>query len=409
MKSRRKLRQSPALKLTRKQVLIYAAVGTALAVVVGIVLFFYLNLGSSHDSDAAPPDFYSASNGFWTDGPTWFGGVAPPTTGINSDIEIFKFVTRAGDLNYKSGSNKTLIITDTLLIVGDLIMENRTHITINDGGVLIVTGNFTAQNQIVVGNGGIIAIGGNMSFPTNNQDDYNGSQGELFVVGTVSGNADASSSAKSGTILQQQYKRINDILQNGHGTLPITLLYFKAKVLKNKVEINWKTAEEKNNDFFSIERSADGKNFQVIQTIKGAGDSQTALTYTLVDETPLAGTSFYRLKQTDYDGKYEYFDIVPVYIEHAKFSAAPSLEITHVGPNPFQHTFTVAFDVPEGGEVELRLMDLRGTKLASKKMQAYTGSNRFEFQEEQSLKPGTYLMTLVHAKYQSKPLKIIRY
>ncbi|MEK6479420.1 T9SS type A sorting domain-containing protein [Catalinimonas sp. 4WD22] len=411
MKSRRKLKSGISPRMQRKQIMVYTVVGISLAILVAIGVFIYLNLGAEKDSEAAPPDFYSITKGNWEEAITWNGGITPPTTGINSNIEIFEFVTRNGDLSYASGSGsgKNLIVTDTLLIIGNLTMGNKSNVTVADGGVLIITGNFTADNKITVGNGGVIAVAGNMDFPTNTQDSYDGSGGgELFVNGSITGNTDASGAQQSMTDLQTKYEGVFEILEdNTFTTLPITLTYFKARSIDNNVVLSWQTAQEIHNDFFTIERSADGKQFHAIGTIKGVGNSNKVLDYEFIDRKPLTGQSFYQLKQTDFDGQFEYFDIVTVH-HNSKIGLDQDLSIVNFGPNPFQYSFSVEFDIPESGEVTLKLTDMNGALVASRKEQAYAGMNKIDFQENHPIKNGTYLVTLIHPKYQSKPFKLIK-
>ena len=88
--------------------------------------------------------------------------------------------------------------------------------------------------------------------------------------------------------------------------LPVTLISFTAEAAKSSVQLNWATATQVDNDFFSVEKSADGVNWSVIKTVKGAGNSSALLNYSYTDASPLAGTSYYRLKQTDIDGKFTY-------------------------------------------------------------------------------------------------------
>ncbi|MCC6690190.1 MAG: T9SS type A sorting domain-containing protein, partial [Bacteroidia bacterium] len=97
--------------------------------------------------------------------------------------------------------------------------------------------------------------------------------------------------------------------------LPIDLLSFTAKPNGNFVDVKWSTATETNNDYFNVERSADRINTETIATVNGAGNSSTALNYFTVDESPLSGVSYYRLKQTDFDGKYKYYNWVAVNFE----------------------------------------------------------------------------------------------
>lgn len=94
--------------------------------------------------------------------------------------------------------------------------------------------------------------------------------------------------------------------------LPIELLSFSAECSNQKIIISWITASEINNHFFTIERSAEGVNFQNIGTIAGAGNSNQNPYYTFEDSEPLEGISYYRLKQTDFDGKFEYSKVIAV-------------------------------------------------------------------------------------------------
>lgn len=96
--------------------------------------------------------------------------------------------------------------------------------------------------------------------------------------------------------------------QRSTNPLPIELLSFTAQQNKNVVDLKWLTATEVNNDFFTIERSPDAnkENADPIATIKGAGNNSSILNYMTTDKNPLMGLSYYRLKQTDYDGKYKY-------------------------------------------------------------------------------------------------------
>ena len=94
--------------------------------------------------------------------------------------------------------------------------------------------------------------------------------------------------------------------------LPIKLLAFGANNEKEVVDLIWSTASETNNDFFTLERGIDGNNFLSIGNVDGAGNSNIVLSYLFVDKKPLDGLSYYRLKQTDFDGKTSYSDIVAV-------------------------------------------------------------------------------------------------
>ncbi len=94
-------------------------------------------------------------------------------------------------------------------------------------------------------------------------------------------------------------------------SLPITLSAFTAREVNNTVvQCDWTTSAEINNDFFTIERSKDATTFDSIGMLDGAGNSTSDLFYHFVDENPLMGIAYYRLKQTDFDGHFTYSDTV---------------------------------------------------------------------------------------------------
>ncbi|MFH1319853.1 MAG: lamin tail domain-containing protein, partial [Bacteroidota bacterium] len=138
------------------------------------------------------------------------------------------------------------------------------------------------------------------------------------------------------------YSRFKIAASNGQ--LPIELLYFDAQVnrvtapsggtVKEVVDLTWATASETNNDYFTVEKAGnpqgfenpEGLEWESVTYVPGAGNSNQTLYYEEVDENPYFGISYYRLKQTDYDGKFEYSDLVAVKI-------LPKLNFS-VRPNP---------------------------------------------------------------------------
>lgn len=93
--------------------------------------------------------------------------------------------------------------------------------------------------------------------------------------------------------------------------LPIILISFTGKSLTNTTNLlEWTTSTEINNDYFTLERSSDAQNFSAIGIVNGAGNSNISLNYNFIDETPLKGVNYYRLKQTDFNGEYSYSNII---------------------------------------------------------------------------------------------------
>lgn len=170
------------------------------------------------------------------------------------------------------------------------------------------------------------------------------------------------------------------------GILPIKLEYFDVQLYNNKVELEWSTSAEINNDFFSIERSSNGIDFELIETIKGAGNSSSDLTYLAIDENPISGINYYRLKQTDFDGKFEYFEIKSVELE------STSNDIS-IYPNPNNGNFTISVDYADS--FNFKIVDYTGKTIQEGQI------NSFETNIELSdISAGVYfLMTNSNTEY----------
>lgn len=104
---------------------------------------------------------------------------------------------------------------------------------------------------------------------------------------------------------------VDDVVVSGTLTpAPIELISFNVEYNSaKKVELKWITASEINNDYFSIERSSDAISFYNLFNMEGAGNSSQLLTYYAIDDNPISGISYYRLKQTDYNGDFKYSQI----------------------------------------------------------------------------------------------------
>ncbi|MGL4599856.1 MAG: T9SS type A sorting domain-containing protein [Bacteroidia bacterium] len=118
-------------------------------------------------------------------------------------------------------------------------------------------------------------------------------------------------------------------------TLPIELLFFRASAEDQKVNLSWETASELNNHFFTIERSSDGLVFEEIERILGAGNSTQNNFYQYTDSSPFAHTSYYRLKQTDFNGEYSYSRTIAVTL--ASISGVTFDVYYETGVNPTFH------------------------------------------------------------------------
>ncbi|KAA5546546.1 beta strand repeat-containing protein [Adhaeribacter rhizoryzae] len=113
--------------------------------------------------------------------------------------------------------------------------------------------------------------------------------------------------------------------------LPVTLITWKATVVNGQVVLSWETATEHNSDYYIVERSTDGRNFEKIAQVQAAGNSKQIKSYTYTDKNVLAGTVYYRLKQVDLDEKFTYTGIISKSVR-----TAPAFNM-NVFPNPLSN------------------------------------------------------------------------
>jgi hypothetical protein len=169
--------------------------------------------------------------------------------------------------------------------------------------------------------------------------------------------------------------------------LPVELTAFNLKPGSEGVEARWTTSSELNNDYFLLERSADGVNFEEVAHVKGHGTTQAQQQYSYMDATPLAGRSYYRLKQVDFNGQSETFKLKTVQM--------PIANIESVGPNPFTHQFTMQYSLTNNGPVMVQLVNMTGAVTFERQMEGNKGANTFTYSDDQNLKVGTYVLRVI--------------
>ncbi len=141
---------------------------------------------------------------------------------------------------------------------------------------------------------------------------------------------------------------------NGGGPLPIDLVSFTADLDNSDVHVDWTVASQTNNDYFNVQRSIDGYDWEDIATIEGAGNSNQIMGYTHIDTDPYMGVSYYRLKQTDYDGNFEIFDPVAVLYE-------VNIVGILISPNPAKNVITISTNGAIHNDLNIiRIYDVKG-------------------------------------------------
>lgn len=130
----------------------------------------------------------TSSSGEWSVGANWVGGSSPGYTNIAKNVVIENRIHSNSSIVYKDGgSNKnSLTVNDTLIIYGSLTLGSFDDVTVGDNGVLIVFGDFTADNQVNVGNGGYFVVLGNYTLPSGGTSHTNVGDAKTFITGIVS-------------------------------------------------------------------------------------------------------------------------------------------------------------------------------------------------------------------------------
>lgn len=172
--------------------------------------------------------------------------------------------------------------------------------------------------------------------------------------------------------------------------LPVTWLSFSGKEIEKGLELKWVTATEINNDYFEVERSRDGKQFATIGRVKGGGNSTTMLSYLYLDKQPYRGIAYYRLKQVDFDGHFDYSETISV-----EFTGITDDFGVLIYPNPTTDaaTFNIRFNASwEGNDVTLTINDVTGRPLLKK---TFMCVNPTQIKPgEELLKPGVYIVII---------------
>ena len=174
--------------------------------------------------------------------------------------------------------------------------------------------------------------------------------------------------------------------------LPTKLGTFSAKKVKYTSELNWSTINELDNDHFDIEKSRDGKIFEKIAQVKGAGTSSVSLNYSFTDKDPATGINYYRLKQVGLDGKILLSDTV--FVEFEKLANLKNA-VVMLYPNPAHNQISIQFKESFRSEVKFRLSDASGRLVKSQTIKADVNPVSLDIS---SLSSGMYIIEFLDLK-----------
>ena len=279
------------------------------------------------------------ANGNWTSAATWDNGVPQ-----NGDVVIIP----VGIVVSVSGVNSTTYVDIVVQVDGELKLNNGQKLDINCNSLADIraTGVLSGDNA-----GSTLKVCGD----------------EVFHGGGAPLNGPATF---------------------GRAPLPIELISFNATATTTAFEIEWQTATETNNDFFTIEKSTNGVSYETISTIDGAGNSTALLSYSFVDAKPIEGVSYYRLKQTDFDGKFAYSAIIA-----ARFEKTLTANDISIYPNPCANICNINVAGATAESIAIEVFDVTGKKVYSNTL-VKNQIGKFSFNAKENLNVGVYFIKI---------------
>lgn len=315
-------------------------------------------------------------------------GVSDPFYFAGGLFEVFGNVIFSSDFhNQRPGTNDYGIVrfneNSTIRIRDDLVVNARSVTIMNN----VTCGADAALDDIyyhgeyaqVCGNGNFVVEG------TVQARDING----LFD-GKI---ADPAKQTCAGFDLYASTSDCNNgiVMLSGEGpppsVFPVEFLEFAAVPENGRVRLNWATGSEIDNAYFSVERSIDNRVFETIEQVDGAGNSVVFNAYTAWDNSPIADRIYYRIKQTDYDGKFSYSEVVEVLLDQ------DVARLVKVYPNPAADNFiNLELNGWESDkELNIRIVDVMGRVLLEDKTSTSGVGGLFK-RMDLNLLPGNYFI-----------------
>jgi len=191
-------------------------------------------------------------------------------------------------------------------------------------------------------------------------------------------------------------------LKGSPNSLPVNLLEFYATCVDRIVHLTWSTASETNNDYFTIERSPDMNLWDQLAMIDGAGNSNELKTYEYADESPYEGTSYYRLKQTDYNGAFEIF--TPLAVACISPGSEPNVIFY---PNPFDGSIVAQLNNVSDETMHILIFDMLGKLVYDHQLVIENSSQQEFILSLNHLTPGMYFVDL-KSEHFTTTAKLIR-
>ena len=339
-------------------------------------------------------------------------------TGINSDEFIFTNATSTGGCNFfidkegklvfeisgKDGSTAsvrkvtggTILEKDKWYQVSGIYSQEKDSLSTYVNGTIdrsIKSGvNYAAGNTIV--------LGADVNLKTG---FFNGIIDELRIANSAWDNTYIALSYASESDPESFFTLDGEEVFSASPRLA-AINSFEATVKTSNVTLNWQTDSESNLDYFTVERSSDGKDFQKVSTQFAKGNSDQKNNYFLLDPSPVFGNAYYRLKYTSFKGESDVSNIISVHFE-MEHSA---LNIRSVEPNPFKSGFSVVYNSLNPDPLNVNLTSLTGKVVYTNSIKPENGKdNLFEFRDQSSLAPGIYFLNIAQGG-EERTIKLVK-
>lgn len=320
---------------------------------------------------------------------TLFAAGGGADLGYNDDacgVQSILNYTPAADGSYDYQVNESpgcqtnnTCMTMKLMLLTNCYLECPADITVQTSNPLGTTVNYTVSE-----------------LPSTNTcapqaDDSDEESGDNFPIGTTL----VEITDQTGSTVTCSFNITVDLV------LPVEYLYFKGTPFRTGNLLEWATASEENNAYFTIQRSLDAWAWEDIKRIEGQANSSIEKQYQFLDEDlPVTKDVYYRLMQTDNNGEYSYTDIIQLP------GAVPNPRVD-VFPNPADTEFTLSLQgVAPDQEAQISLINIENKTILSRQV---TGNGEYKFDIPETIAPGVYLLQVTSANGIKKVKQIIIY
>lgn len=363
----------------------------------------------------------AASDGDWQNGSNWSSNNVP---GASTQVTIPSNATvsisnPAEAFSLKMSNGAGLIVNNDLNVIDDksivLADENSSicgsgrvngELVQNDGelcpgsspGILTIDGDYTSEGGIINieingTNPGVlydqleVTGAAKLNYATTRLNitlGYTPVGGDFFDIITansISGTINPDNVTISGSSINYSlsYPDGNTLRLTPDIPLPVELTHFTATEDNGAAHLSWETATELNNKEFRVEHSRDGATWATLATVKGAGTTTEPQSYAYLHRSPIPGANYYRLKQVDLDGQYEYSNVRSIQIE--------SEEVIRIFPNPTYGKIRIT-GIDRYPEASLKIMDLSGKVVRREVLSA-------QWTDISNLSSGVYFLTII--------------